>query len=627
MKAKTFIPEIQGLRAIAVISVVLFHVKFPFISGGFVGVDVFFVISGFVITLIIKRELSNKQFSMQNFFVRRLWRIFPALLITVFLTTFIFLPFLPSSVNDSFLLSSIASIFGVANIYYYFTLNYFSSGISNPLLHIWSLGVEEQFYLFFPLLLVFSRFYKWNINIVLIVTFTVSFFASSLTTVNNQSAAFYLPWYRGWEFCAGALIAWSGFRCKNKSQAIIASWLGFTFLFTVMIFYSKRFIFPGLGALLPVLGTMLLIISTSADSLINKILRTRLMLYIGNISYSMYLVHWPLICLVALFLPIENLAIGGILVVLSFFGGTILYHFVELPTLNYFRKNKTIKPKVLLIFTMPAIATLFVSAILGWSLVVNTYWSTNTQAFKFLTTKGAPELYRMNECFFVAKKEGIQGHYAECLKSKSDAVNILITGDSLSANITSSLITAMPDYNFLQASGVGYKPGQPEKWSENAKILNELVKADVWENKILPDVVVYFAMWKHNDLQYLKEEIRKVKALGSKVIVIGPPVDYLTSVPILQGISEVIGYDLVAKVSRKNRKEMDKVFRKELEGVLDGYISLYQTFCSRDMCVHMENGKGYYVDKVHMSFEGVNVFIPLLTDMIETIGDKNMKTK
>ena len=90
MKAKTFIPEIQGLRAIAVISVVLFHVKFPFISGGFVGVDVFFVISGFVITLIIKRELSNKQFSMQNFFVRRLWRIFPALLITVFLTTFIF---------------------------------------------------------------------------------------------------------------------------------------------------------------------------------------------------------------------------------------------------------------------------------------------------------------------------------------------------------------------------------------------------------------------------------------------------------------------------------------------------------------------------------------------------------
>lgn len=622
MKAKTFIPEIQGLRAIAVISVVLFHVKLPFISGGFVGVDVFFVISGFVITLIIKRELSNKQFSMQNFFVRRLWRIFPTLLITVSFTTFIFLPFLPPSVDENFLRSSIASTFGVANIYYYFTLNYFSSGISNPLLHIWSLGVEEQFYLFFPLLLVISRLYKWNINTVLIVTCTVSFIASSLTTFNDQSAAFYLPWYRGWEFCAGALITWSGIRCKTKNQAITASWLGFTVLVSVIIFYSKRFIFPGLGALLPVLGTMLLIISISADSLINKILRTRLMLYIGKISYSVYLVHWPLICLVGLFLPIENLAVGGILIVLSFLGGAILYHFVEFPTLNFFRKNKTIKPKVFLIFTMPAIATLFVFAILGWSLVVNTFWSNNAQAFKFLTSKGTSELYRMNECFFVAKKEGIQIYYAECLKSKNDVPNILITGDSLSANITSSLITAMPDYNFLQASGVDYKPGRPEKWSENAKILNELVKSDVWENKIVPDVVVYYAMWKHDDLQYLLEEINKVKALGSKVIVIGPPVDYLTSVPILQGISEVIGYDFVAKVSRKNRKEMDKVFRKELEGVSDGYISLYQTFCPHDMCVHMENGKGYYVDKVHMSFEGVNVFIPLLTDMIKTIEDK-----
>ena len=128
-------------------------------------------------------------------------------------------------------------------------------------------------------------------------------------------------------------------------------------------------------------------------------------------------------------------------------------------------------------------------------------------------------------------------------------------------------------------------------------------------------------MWETADLQHLVDEVKKVKALGSKVIVIGPPVDYLTSVPILQGISEVIGYDLVVKLNRKNRKEMDSKFKEELNGVSDGYLSLYQTFCPHEKCVHMGDKKGYYVDKVHLSYEGVNVFIPELTDMIRRLSD------
>ncbi|MEA3381944.1 MAG: acyltransferase family protein [Pseudomonadota bacterium] len=621
MKKNGFIPEIQGLRALAVISVILFHVQFPFLSGGFVGVDIFFVISGFVITLIIKKEMLNKNFSMRTFFVRRLWRIFPALLATVLITTLIFLPFLPSSVDENFLKSGIASTFGIANIYFYFTLDYFSSGISNPLLHIWSLGVEEQFYLLFPLLLVASNFYRKNTVYTLGVVFILSLTASIITTFSNQSAAFYLPWYRAWEFCGGALIAWSGFQCRAKYKARFLSWFGLISLVGVIFFYSKNFIFPGPGALLPVIGTMCLLVTTGTDTFVNSLLRTRLMTHIGNISYSMYLVHWPLICLAGIFLSIESLSVAGLLIVASYFGGALLYYFVELPVLNYFRKHKSEKSPVFVAFTMPSVAILIVFAMLAWSIAVNNFWLKNPRAFTYLTTKGTPELYRLNECFFVSKKVGIDAAYTDCITSKSEVPNILVTGDSLSANITSSLIKAMPDFNFLQASGVNYKPGRPQKWSENAALLNEYVESEIWQKETLPEVVIYFAMWETGDLQHLVDEVNKVKALGSKVIVIGPPVDYLTSVPILQGISEVIGYDLVVKLNRKNRKEMDSKFKEELIGVSDGYLSLYQTFCPHEKCVHMGDKKGYYVDKVHLSYEGVNVFIPELTDMIRRLSD------
>jgi len=621
LKKNDFIPEIQGLRALAVISVVFFHVQLPFLSGGFVGVDIFFVISGFVITLIIKKEMLNGNFSMRTFFVRRLWRIFPALLATVLITTLIFLPFLPSSVDDNFLKSSVASTFGVANIYFYFTLDYFSSGISNPLLHIWSLGVEEQFYLLFPLLLIVSNFYRKNTVYTLGIIFILSLIASIITTFADQSAAFYLPWYRAWEFIGGALIAWSGLQCRTKYKAKFLSWFGLISLICVISFYNKSFIFPGPGALLPVIGTMCLLVTTGTDTFVNSLLRTRLMTHIGNMSYSMYLVHWPLICLVGLFLSIKSLLVAGLLVVASYVGGSLLYYFVELPVLNYFRRQKSKKPQFFMSIIMPGVAVLIVFVMLGWSIAVNDFWSKNPKAFAYLTTKGTPELYRLDECFFVSKKVGIDAAYTDCITLKSEVPNILVTGDSLSANITSSLIKAMPDFNFLQASGVNYKPGMPQKWSENAALLNEYVESEIWQNETLPDVVIYFAMWEIEDLRHLVDEVNKIKALGSKVIVIGPPVDYLTSVPILQGISEVIDYDLVVKVNRKNRKEMDNKYRKALNGVSDGYLSLYQTFCPHEKCVHMGNEKGYYVDKVHLSYEGVNVFIPELTDMIKRLSD------
>lgn len=624
MSNNKYISEIQGLRALAVISVVLFHVKFPLVTGGFIGVDVFFVISGYVITLIIKKEMLNNQFSLRSFFVRRFWRIFPALLVTVLFTNFLFLPLNPSSVEDNFLYSAIASTFGIANIYYFFTLDYFSSGISNPLLHTWSLGVEEQFYLLFPLVLVISNYFRTSITFVLSTILIVSFFTSSITAFSDQSSAFYLPWYRAWEFSLGSLIAWKGFECKTEKKSKCVSWVGITALLCTIFFYRKSYIFPGLGALLPALGTMCLLISTNADTFVNKVFRTKFMKYVGDISYSVYLVHWPFVCFVGLVLPIDNLFVGSLLIIISFSGGVLLHRFVELPVLNYYRKKKGTYRKLGFSMVMPSFAIFVMFVILSWSYVVNDFWERNPKALEYLTSKNLPELFRLNECFFVSKKININKYYEQCIDTNDSGQNILITGDSLSANVTGSLISAMPEYNFMQASAVGYKPGMPEEWSENAEILDNHVQTTVWGKRPLPDLVIYFAMWENQDLPFLIKEIKKAKEIGSKVIVIGPPVDYITNVPLLQGISEIIQYDFVSHVRRKGRKEMDKHFMEQLDGIVDGYLSVYEAFCTEDVCVHKNDYGSYYTDKVHLSFKGIDVLLPELIEFIEaSVNNEN----
>lgn len=310
MSATSYRPDIDGLRAIAVLSVVLYHAGLR-CPGGYVGVDVFFVISGYLITSLILKDLREDRFSLVGFWERRLRRIFPALAATVLITLvagwFLLLPEHLEKLGKSTVAQALLS----ANIYFWRTNNYFGGlNEEKPLLHTWSLAVEEQFYLFFPLILVFLFRRPAFRQPRALVVFLVAGFAASLLAaiwgVKHQPyATFYLLPTRAWELTCGALVAVLPANAIPTSRSLRegASWFGLLAIFLPVCLYNDNTPFPGLAALPPCLGTALLIWANSptaspgavlpARSLPAVVLSLRGVTFIGLISYSLYLWHWP----------------------------------------------------------------------------------------------------------------------------------------------------------------------------------------------------------------------------------------------------------------------------------------------------------------------------------------------
>tara|TARA_B110000902_G_scaffold253909_1_gene317150 strand:- start:1225 stop:3192 length:1968 start_codon:yes stop_codon:yes gene_type:complete len=293
--------EIDGLRALAVIPVILFHAGFSIFGGGFVGVDVFFVISGYLITTILLKELNNDSYSLAIFYQRRARRILPAL----FFVALACVPFAwfwlpPKDMLDFAQSLSAVSIFS-SNLYFLSESNYFDIEVElKPLLHTWSLAVEEQYYLFFPLLLALIwRVRKQALTPILLVLAVLSLYFSQWTAYNYPKAGFYLLPTRGWELLIGSLVAISSFSgntthwIKPKLNGLF-SLCGLAFIAIAVAIFDKHTPFPSVYALLPTMGTALIILFATPGTLTNKLLANGLLVKLGLISYSAYLVHQPL---------------------------------------------------------------------------------------------------------------------------------------------------------------------------------------------------------------------------------------------------------------------------------------------------------------------------------------------
>lgn len=288
-------PEIDGLRSLAIVPVILFHAGFSFVSGGFVGVDIFFVISGYLIASIILSETRKGDFSYLRFYERRVRRILPALVIVTF---FSLVASLIVSLPDQAIETSEASIFailGLSNIYYWTQSGYFAPASDfSMLLHTWSLGVEEQFYILLaPLLLLIHRL---RLNLPLIIGFSLPlmFIIGLWLSFNKPSVAFYLLPARAWELGLGVALAVGLFPpAKNQNVATLIASLGFISVIASVFFIDKTMAFPGWAALLPCLGTAALIHSASGENVVGRILSIPPLRFIGIISYSLYLWHWP----------------------------------------------------------------------------------------------------------------------------------------------------------------------------------------------------------------------------------------------------------------------------------------------------------------------------------------------
>lgn len=289
--------DIEGLRGIAVLAVLLFHAGFSWFSGGFVGVDVFFVISGFVITKMLCREIqSTGTFGWGRFFAGRVRRLFPAYALTIAVTLLAGFFFLAPAHFHDLSASVMYAAAAIPNFYFWKQSGYFDiSSDFRPLLHAWSLGVEQQFYLVWPIVLLIAA--KLPSRFVLPAVVVVVGLASFWLTIGfeaSSEAKFYLPWFRAFEFAIGSGVYWLE-RAKMKSVAAeITGIIGMSLIVIAMLEFNGAMVFPSWNALVPCLGAALIIYAGS-HSWIGRFLAHRSIVTVGTLSYSIYLVHWPLL--------------------------------------------------------------------------------------------------------------------------------------------------------------------------------------------------------------------------------------------------------------------------------------------------------------------------------------------
>jgi peptidoglycan/LPS O-acetylase OafA/YrhL len=289
--------DIQGLRAVAVLSVVVYHAAPRFLPGGFVGVDIFFVISGFLITGILLREAQSGRFSIAGFYERRVRRLFPALFVLLAACFAAGAALLTPGDFSELARTAASTVFFVSNIAFYQLSGYFDGASEDkPLLHTWSLAVEEQFYILYPLLLAFLwRFFQKRLLLILLIGTALAFAVSVWGAYEHANAAFYLTPFRAFELAIGAAAAVGANRLRFSPLARLSvSSVGAALIAFGLIFIDDATPFPGFAALAPCAGTALVILAgVNGASPAGRLLSAPPLTFFGNISYSLYLWHWP----------------------------------------------------------------------------------------------------------------------------------------------------------------------------------------------------------------------------------------------------------------------------------------------------------------------------------------------
>lgn len=467
--------EIDGLRALAVLPVILFHAGFETFSGGFVGVDVFFVISGYLITTIILAELEQGKFSIVNFYERRARRILPAL----FLVMLVCIPFawfwlLPSDMKD-FSQSLVAVSVFASNILFWRESGYFDTAAElKPLLHTWSLAVEEQYYVLFPLfLMLFWRLGKRWILFMLGLVFVASLAVAQWGAYAKPAAAFYLLPTRGWELLIGAFAAFYLSKANRKefgkAFGEVCGWLGIALILYAVFTYSKTTPFPGLYALVPTLGTVLIILFATQNTTVGRFVGNKAFVGVGLISYSAYLWHQPLFAFARQ--RSLNEPSHTVFLVLSFMALVLAYfswRYVE----SVFRRRDAIKRKAIFLFAL-VFSVFFISLGLVGHLsypALERQWLSRVpesqRAFfqRFLSsTKRDPgdRSQDLSECRFniTGLNEDFESRIRGCQEKFGSGV--LILGDSHAIDLFGAIASRFNDHFLVGVTSGGCRPYTP----------------------------------------------------------------------------------------------------------------------------------------------------------------------
>lgn len=441
--------EIDGLRALAIVPVILFHAKFQLFSGGYVGVDVFFVISGYLITTILFKEIENNTFSIVNFYERRARRILPALFLVLFISIFFAsIWMLPSQMKD-FSESVVAISLFVSNILFWKETAYFETAGEKPLLHTWSLAVEEQYYLLFPIfLIIFWRFGKNKVFFMIIFIAIVSFLLSEWGSKNSPIANFYLAPTRVWELLAGSITAIIIERKGIKNNNLIAS-CGLLAIMYSIFFYDEKTPFPSVYTLIPVIGTMFLILYANKKTFVAKILSLKLFVGMGLISYSAYLWHQPVFTFVNIkFLNQKPESLMFILSVFSIILAYFSWKYIERP----FRKisSSTFSSRFILLFSIVGIFLFLIFGFLGH--YTNGFKNRFSKSYEGDVGQLKYHQY-VDEKYFNCEPEKIANNalmwegFLRCKQSQSGEFDWLLLGDSHAEHLFLGLANENPNLN------------------------------------------------------------------------------------------------------------------------------------------------------------------------------------
>ena len=641
MAHPTYRPDIDGLRAVAVLLVV-FHHAFPqVLKGGFIGVDLFFVISGFLISTIIFQSLEQGEFSFLDFYKRRVKRIFPALSL-VLIASFVcgWFVLLPADYKQLGKHMAAGAAF-VSNFAFWNESGYFDSGSKlKPLLHLWSLGIEEQYYIFWPFIVLYAWKRKISLFKVCLVLLALSFAINIFTAKNNAVAAFYSPLSRFWELLIGSVLAYSSLQTakipKSTHAANWEAWAGVALLAIGVYFINSERRFPGFWALFPTLAAYLLIKAGPKAWFNQVVLSNRLFVWVGLISFPLYLWHWPLLVFAEIKLGAMGLYTKLGLVALSILLSWLTYRFVERPI----RFGNLIVETKKIPLTLCTI--LLAIAMLGGYTYQRDGFGLRFPKFIQALLNNQPKLdegWRTGQCILD------QGHpsseFSPICVDKDKRPLLFLWGDSHAAALYPGLKhlqdTGAYAFGVAQRTGAVCPPiiGDARPWcneinTDSFKLIKELK----------PEIVMMYAYWSHGldgkggfgglyDLKKLDATVAELRQAGvKKVILMGPTPYWKNSLP-----HNIVETWKKAKTVAKPSLYMsygdfglvtelplyDKQMREIAKRLDISYISGLDFLCNSDGCRTRDSEDGVKVASVdygHLTVDAAQTYLKRIAPLI-----------
>lgn len=632
--ARSYRPDIDGLRAIAVLSVLFFHFGVDEFSGGFVGVDIFFVISGYLITSQISKELTEGGFSFLHFYERRARRLFPALFallcLVLLISFFVLIPDHFSQLGES----TIYAALSLSNVLFYIKTGYFDSdAVVKPLLHTWSLGVEEQFYFIWPFLLFLligsaRRVSRLSVLFSLVLIGVVSLLTSQYLVIHDPSAAFYLPQSRIFQFAIGAmLVYWPRDNIENRAAQEVILFVGLALICYSIFVFSEKTDFPGFNALVPSVGASLMILGGRSHYL-GVILRNPVFVFTGKISYSLYLWHWPiLVFYLYLFGPELTITVQLVLLMLCYFVAYISYRYVEVP----FRK-KNEKYVYLngsdfgLVFCLLLLPVLFISS---------NIWANHGWQFRYgLPDKDAlSELYNVDQLRESSSeyfKENVNSPYLEAEGSKK---TVVVIGDSHAKDVANALHLSLPKGDYE----IGMLPFNDDCVYIFTEEMDKIKKSDqkycLKQKRVLEqskkvheaDLVLISQAWKRNTAELSPYLVRKISQISNRssqeIIVLGRMPDFLNfQNAAIKLISKGETKDQINAIAFEKvhaRNDIDRILERLSEENQYKFISKYPLICQAAACDFF-SPEGYLTvwDKNHWTLNGASLFGKRLSERL-----------